>query len=153
MTEDIRKAVIQAISEKFQLPVYGQVVPQGGKKPCFTVELKGLEQKRLLGNRAARKVTFEIHYFCEETKTAAAEGIEMADGLYETLLIIGDGEQFAASGMQHEKTADGVKFTVEYEYHIIFTEDEVELMQRLEYNGKEAVGYEEESNIQQGTAE
>ena len=40
MTEDIRKAVIQAISERFQLPVYGQSVPRGGKKPCFTVELK-----------------------------------------------------------------------------------------------------------------
>ena len=65
-------------------------------------------------------------------------------------LIIGEDEKFAASGMKHEKTADGVKFTAEYEYHIIFTEDEAELMGRLEYNGKEAVGYEE---IQQGTAE
>ncbi|WP_458406717.1 phage tail terminator family protein [Anaerotignum sp.] len=144
MTEDIRKAVIRAISEKFQLPVYGQVVPQGGKKPCFTVELAGLEQKRLLGNRAARKATFEVNYFCGEGKITAAEGIEAVDGLYEVLLIIGEDEKFAASGMKHEKTADGVKFMAEYEYHIIFTEDKAELMQRLEYNGKEAVGYEEE---------
>jgi len=144
MTEDIRKAVIRAIAERFGLPVYGQSVPQGGKKPCFTVELTGLEQKRLLGNRATRKVTFEVNYFCGEVKTAAAEGLEAVDGLYEILLIIGKDEKFAASGMKHEKTADGVKFTVEYEYHIIFTEDEAELMQRLEYNGKETVGYEEE---------
>ena len=153
MTEDIRKAVIQAISEKFQLPVYGQRVPQGGKCPCFTVELKGMEQKRLLGKRMARKVTFEVNYFCGEEKTAAAEGIEAVDGLYEVLLIIGKDEKFAASGMKHEKTADGVKFTAEYEYHIIFDEEETSLMERLEYNGEEAVGYEEESNIQQGTAE
>ena len=46
-----------------------------------------------------------------------------------------------------------MKVSVEYEYHIIFTEDEAEWMQRLEYNGKEAVGYEKESDIQQGTAE
>ena len=151
MTEDIRKAVIQAIADNFLLPVYGQYVPQGGRKPCFTVELKGVEQKRLLGKRMMRKVTFEINYYCGEEKTAAAEGLEAADELYEILLIIGEDERFAASGMKHEKTADGVKFTVEYEYHIIFTEDEVELMQRLEYNGEEAVGYEEE--IQQGTAE
>ena len=144
MTEDIRKAVIQAISERFQLPAYGQYVPQGGRKPCFTVELTGLEQKRLMGCRAARKVTFEINYFCGEAKTAAAEGLETVDGLYEILLIIGKDEKFAASGMRHEKTADGVKFTVEYEYHIVFVEDEAELMQRLEYNGKEAVGYGEE---------
>ena len=144
MTEEIRKAVIQAIAEEFRLPVYGQVVPQGGKRPCFTVELKGLEQKRLMGSRMERKATFEINYSCGETKTVAAEGIEAVDGLYEVLLIIGEDEKFAASGMKHEKTADGVKFTVEYEYHIIFTEDEAELMQRLEYNGKEAVGYGEE---------
>ena len=49
-----------------------------------------------------------------------------------------------------EKTADGVKVTVEYEYHIIFTEEEAEKMERLKYNGKEAVGYEE---IQQREAE
>ena len=52
--------------------------------------------------------------------------------------------------MKHEKIADGVKFTVEYEYHIIFTEEEAEKMERLKYNGKEAVGYEE---IQQREAE
>ena len=150
MTEEIRKAVIQAVSEKTGLPVYGQSVPQGAKIPCFTVEMTGVEQKRLLGNRAARKVIFEIHYYCGEKKMAATEGTTAAEELYEVLLIIGKDEKFAASGMKHEKTADGVKFTVEYEYHIIFTEDEAELMGRLEYNGKEAVGYEE---IQQGTAE
>ena len=153
MTEDIRKGVIQAISERFQIPVYGQRVPQGGRKPCFTVELTGMEQKRLLGKRAARKATFEINYICGQEKTAAAEGLAAVEGLCETLLMIGADEKFAASGMEQEKTADGVKVTVEYEYHIIFTEDEAELMQRLEYNGKEAVGYEEKIDIQQGTAE
>lgn len=153
MTEDIRKAVIQAISGKFQLPVYGQRVPQGGKLPCFTVELKEMAQKRLLGNRAARKVIIEINYFGGKEKAAAMEEVMAADGLYEALLIIGTEEKFSASGMKQEKTADGVRFTVEYEYHVVFTEEEAEQMQRLVYNGKEAVGYEEESNIQQRTAE
>ncbi|MGN0133115.1 MAG: DUF6838 family protein [Anaerotignum sp.] len=153
MTEEIRRAVIKAISEKFGLPVYGQGVPQGGERPCFTVEITGLEQKRLLGRRAARKVTMEILYFCGEAKTAAAEGLTAADGLYEALCIVGTDEKFAASGMKHEKTADGVKVTAEYEYHIIFDEEETGLMERLEYNGKEAVGYETEGDIQQGTAE
>ena len=153
MTEDIRKAVIQAIAKKFELPVYGQRVPQDGKRPCFTVELTGMEQKRLLGKRAMRKAVFEINYYCGEKKTAAKEGMEVADGLYEALLIIGEDEKFAAGGMKQEKTADGVKFMVEYEYHIIFSEEEAELMLRLEYNGKEMVGYEEENDIQQGAAE
>ena len=151
MTEDIRKAIIRKIADNFQMPVYGQMVPQGGKRPCFTVELKKLEQKRLLGKRACRKVLFEINYFYEMEKTAAAECTQVADELYEILWIIGEDEKFAASGMHHEKTADGVKFEVEYEYHVIFTEDEAKLMQRLEYNGKEAVGYEEDE-IQQRTA-
>ena len=55
--------------------------------------------------------------------------------------------------MKHEKKADGVKFTVEYEYHILFDEAETEQMERLKYNGKEAVGYENKRDIQQGTAE
>ena len=143
--------VIQVISDNFLLPVYGQVVPQGGERPCFTVELRKLEQKRLMGKRACRKVFFEINYFYEAEKTAAAECTQVADELYEILWIIGEDEKFAASGMRHEKTADGVRFAVEYNYHIIFTEEEAELMQRLEYNGKEAVGY-EENEIQQKTA-
>ena len=150
MTEDIRRAVIQAISEKFHLSVYGQRVPQGGKRPCFTVELTEVTQKPLLGPRAMRKAVFAIQYFHGEEKTAAAENISAADGLYEVLFLIGKDEKFAASGMKQEKTADGVKFMVEYEYHVVYTEDEAELMQRLEYNGKEAVGYED---IQQRTAE
>ena len=153
MTEDIRRAVIRAIADNFLLPVYGQGVPQGGKKPCFTVELKELEQKWLMGCRAARKAVFEINYFCGAEKTAATEGLEVTDELYEILLIIGEDEKFAASGMKHEKTENGMKFSVEYEYHIIFTEEEAELMQRLAYNGEEVVGYEEENDVQQGAAE
>lgn len=141
MTEDIRKAVIRAISDRFALPIYGNLVPQGGRIPCITVELTKMEQKRLLGNRSVRKVTFEIRYYCgQEERTA--ESAAAVDGLYEALGIIGDEEKFAAGKMQQEKTADGVKVSVEYEYHVIFTEDEGALMERLEYNGEEAVGYE-----------
>lgn len=153
MTEEIRKAVIQAIAKAYGLPVYGQNVPQGGRKPSFTVELIGMEQKRLLGRRSVRKVTFEVNYYCGEEKTAAAEGIAVMDELYETLLIIGEDEKFAAGGMKHEKTADGARFTVEYEYHILFDEEENGQMERMKYNGEEAVGYEEETDIQQGTTE
>ena len=150
MTEDIRKAIIRSISKASGLPVYGQSVPQGAKLPCFTVELTRMQQKRLLGKRAERTAFFEVCYFCGEEKTAAEESTLAVDRLYEALLIIGENEKFAASGMKHEKMADGVKFTVEYEYHIIFTEEEAEKMERLKYNGKEAVGYEE---IQQRAVE
>lgn len=150
MTEEIRKAVIHAVSEKFHMPVYGQNVPQGGKRPCFTVELSEVTQKPLLGPRAARRAGFSIQYYCGDEKAAAVESATVADGLYEALFLIGKDEKFAASGMKQEKTADGVRFRMDYEYHVIYTEDEAERMQRLEYNGKETVGYED---IQQRTAE
>ena len=152
MTEEIRKAVILAIAERFQLPVYGQGVPQGGKKPCFTVTLEEQEQKRLLGRRAERKAIFEIRYFCKEAKTAAAEASRTVEGLYEALGIIGKTEKFAAGERKQEKMADGVKMTVEYTYHVLFTEEEVEPMLRLEYHGKGRID-DGKTDIPQGTTE
>lgn len=147
MTESIRRAVICSISESFGLPVYGQTVPQGGQRPCFTVEISGVEQQRLLGRRCRRKVMFWIRYYSGEGKTAAADSLAAADGLYEALLLIGNEEKFAASSMKHEKTEYGVAFTAAYEYHILFDEEEDALMMRLEHNGRRAVGYEERSGI------
>ena len=153
MTEEIRRAVIQALAKRFSLPVYGQRVPQGARKPCFTVELKQGEQRRLLGRRAARKATAEVIYYCGETKTAAAEAQTVLEELYEVLCLIGTKERFAASNMQEEGTAEGLRFTAEYEYQVVLAEEAAEKMERLKYNGREAVGYEEEWSLQQRTAQ
>lgn len=158
MTEILRRAVIKSIAGRFGLPVYGQEVPQGGKRPCFTVELSGVEQKRLLGRRGRVTAVFTVCYYAGEgTGRQAAQAAafsEIADGLYEALLLVGREEKFAASKMKHEKREDdgGLRFTAEYEYHIVY-EEETPLMERLEYNGKRTVGYEEEGGIQQGTAD
>lgn len=137
MTEEIRRAVMRAISERFGLPIYGQSVPQGGKRPCFTVEIKETEQKRLLGRRAARRTVCEICYYGRKT---AAEASNATEGLYEALAIIGNTEKFAAGDMRHERTADGVKFTAVYEYHVLLAEADGGTMERLELNGRELVG-------------
>lgn len=152
MTEEIRRAATRAIAGRFGLPVYGQAVPQGGKKPCFTVEMAEVTQKRLLGRRCSRRATFFIHYYGGDKKQAAAESLAIADGLYEGLQLIGDAEKFAATGMRHERTADGLKFSVSYEYHILYDED-VAMMERLEYNERRVVGYEEENDLQQEAAD
>ena len=55
LTEVLRRAVIQGVAGRFGLPVYGQAVPQGGKRPCFTIEMTGVEQKRLLNSSQDRK--------------------------------------------------------------------------------------------------
>ena len=92
-------------------------------------------------------------YYCGEEKAAAAECAEALDGLYEVLCIIGREERFAASSMQEERTETGIRFTAEYEYHVMLKEETTERMERLKYNGKEAVGYEEKGDIQQRAAE
>ncbi len=153
MTEEIRRAVIQAVAERFSLPVYGQRVPQGAKKPCFTVELLGTEQKPLLGGRVARRASLAVTYYCGEEKTAAAECATVLEGLYDALCIIGTTERFAASSMKEEGAGTGIRFTAVYEYHAARTEDAAEKMERLKYNGREASGYEEKDDIQQGAAE
>ena len=83
---------------------------------------------------------------------AAAEALEVTDGLYEGLLIIGEDEKFAAAGIRHEKLEDGVRVTAEYEYHILLEAEEA-MMERLEHNGRRVIGYEEEGDIQQETAD
>ena len=60
MTEDIRKAIIRKIADNFQMPVYGQMVPQGGKRPCFTVELKKLERAMELLAKGIEKYRKEM---------------------------------------------------------------------------------------------
>lgn len=158
MTEILRRAVVKSIAERFGLPVYGQEVPQGGERPCFTVEVTGMEQKRLLNRRYCIRAAFAICYCAgegaERQAAQAAEFMEVADGLYEALFFIGDEEKFAAARMAHKKREDdgGLEFTAEYEYHIQY-EQEYPLMERLEYNGKRTVGYEEEGGIQQGTTD
>lgn len=155
MTEDIRRALIEAMRARFGLPIYGQEVPQEAKRPCFSVEIGEMTQKRLLGGRCSRTVEFLICYYCGEKKQAAAETLHIADELYEGLLIIGTKEKFAAAGMRHEKTEDGLQMTVRYEYHILPEQAEDEaMMERLEYNERKMIGYEEKSdNIQQKTAD
>lgn len=158
MTEVLRRAVVESVAGRFGLPVYGQEVPQGGKRPCFTVEVAGVEQARLLNRRYRIRVAFAIRYYAGEgagRKAAqAAEFMAVADGLYEALFLVGGEEKFAAAKMGHKKREDdgGLEFTAEYEYHIVYG-DEEPLMERLEYNGKRTVGYEEEGGIQQGTAD
>ena len=74
----------------------------------------------------------------ESGEKSGLRGDEALDGLYETLCIIGREERFAASGMQEERTETGIRFTAEYEYHVMLTEETTERMERLKYNGKEA---------------
>lgn len=151
MTEEIRRAAVQAIRAGFGLPVYGARVPQGAKRPCFTAEVTESSQTPLLNRRAERQVRLRIRYYGGEAD-ATADAV-VTERLLAALRIIGTAERFAAGEMRQEKTADGVCVEVGYRFHVIYDGEEEAKMQRLTYNGRRACGYEEEADIQQGAVE
>lgn len=145
MSIALKRAVIKAVHDTFLLPVYGEKVPQGAKMPCFSVIVQGSRQKRLLGRRRAVLQTLAVKYHTADRREGKEESVSVADRLYEVLWMVGDTEKFLAETLHHEETEDGIQFLATYVWYIILQENE-EKMQRLEINGKKAVGY-ESSNI------
>ena len=140
MNVALKQAVIKAIHDAFSLPVYGERVQKGAKMPCFSVVVQESRQKRLLGRRRAVLQTLAVEYHTADRMTGKEESISMADRLYEVLWMVGDTEKFLAEVLRHEERENGIIFLATYTWHIILQEKE-EKMQRLEINGKKAVGY------------
>lgn len=140
MSVVLQHAVIKAIHDAFLLPVYGEKVPQGAKMPCFSVMVKESRQKRLLGRRRAVFQTLAVQYHTVDRAEGKEESLSVADRLYEVLWMVGDTEKFLAETLHHKEADDGIEFLATYVWHIILQENE-EKMQRLEINGKKAVGY------------
>lgn len=144
MTEVLKKAITSALKKEFSFPIYAEEVSQGSEQPCFCLSLTKMEEKRLLNFRRERKQYFSITFFDAESENKKESMAKVADKLYEVLCLVGRSEEmFAAGSMQHEILEDRVRFTVSYGYHVIL-EDDTRMMERLEYNGGKAVGYEEE---------
>lgn len=147
----VKEAAIKEIHDHFSLTVYGEEAPQKIKMPCFTVVQKECSQKRLLGQRREMRLTLEAVYHTEDRRTGREEAAAVADGLYDCLWIIGGSEKFCAQSMSHEVKEGKLVFQACYVWHMIWQEEEI-LMQRLKYNGRKVVGYEQDGEIQQGTA-
>lgn len=150
MTEEIRRGTIQALQRQTGLPIYGQEIPQGGKRPCVTVEVLRESQHPRLGRRAEREVTLLI---CYEGEGSAAEKTGMAEHFSEALRLIGEKERFFCREMTWERTDKGLRLTASYPYLVELEAEEIGKMERLQQNGKGVVGYGRGSKIQQGAAE
>ncbi len=137
----LKRAVIKTVHDTFFLPVYGEAVPQGANLPCFSVVVRKSGQKRLLGRRRSAFQTLEIRYCTQNRAEGKEESLAVAEKLYEVLWLVGDEEKFLAEKLHHEEKEDGILFTAVYVWHMVLEENE-EKMQRLELNGKKAVGYE-----------
>lgn len=147
----VKEAVIKEIHDRFSAAVYAEKAPQKIKMPCFTITQKECSQRRLLGRRREMRLTLEVTYHTENWQSGQEETMAVADELYNCLWIVGGGEKFCAQSMNHEMIEGKLVFQVCYVWHVILQEEET-LMQRLEYNGRKVVGYEQNGEVQQGTA-
>lgn len=133
----LKEAVMESIAEGFGMVVYGEGIPQKGKMPCFGVSIQKVIQKGLLAGRREQWVTLEIVY---ETRDRT-DSTEKAEGLYELLSVVGkENNRFLACRMEHYMTEKGFLWEVVYYIQLRQVIQE-EKMQRLEHNGRKAVGY------------
>ena len=140
--QTLKEMVIKAIEQNFtDVLIYGEEVPQKGSKNCFGVTIKQVEQKPLLKGRREQWITICVEYQNRLEKNPKAESIQKAELLYDVLSLVGeDKNQFLAGKMHHTMTEKGFCFEVIYYVQILPVLSEPK-MERLEYNHKKLVGY------------
>lgn len=141
--EALKNGIIQSLYKAFSLPIYFEDIPKTGKEACFTVEEVETTETPLLNRRWSRKTKYQISYFPKEGNGGWEDCRAKVDALYDTLFLVGDTEKFIGSEMHMEKAELGISFFVTYAYQMVYEEDG-ELMERLEHNGEQVIGYEEE---------
>lgn len=140
--QTLKETVIKAIAQQFcDADVYAEEVPQKGNKNCFGVTIKCVEQKPLLKGRREQWITIHVEYKNMSEKREKLYSTQTAESLYDILALVGENEnQFFAGKMQHSMTEKGFYFDAVYYVQIMPVVLE-QKMQRLEHNGKKAVGY------------
>ncbi len=141
--EALKNGVIQSLYKRFSLPIYFEEIPKTGGEACFTVEEVETTETPLLNRRWSRKTKYQISYFPKEDGGSQEDCRAKADALYDILFLVGDAEKFIGSDMQMKKTEEGISFFVTYAYQMMYEEDD-NLMERLEHNGEQVIGYEKD---------
>lgn len=107
MVNDIIKGVAKTLGTQFSgVKIYTEAIKQGFVEPCFFIlTLEGSETP-LLGNRAKRNYSFDVHYF---PKNSHSEMQEVAERLYIALrqFSLLNGDLIRSLNAKHE-VVDGV---------------------------------------------
>lgn len=99
--------------------IYGEIVEQGLKEPCFYISLLQSAQSRLLGDRYVRHYDFDVHYF-PSAKENNEEMLGISSDLYEALeyITLLNGDKLRGSELRHEILDGVLHFFVRYSVYL-----------------------------------
>ncbi|WP_129600466.1 phage tail terminator family protein [Anaerophilus nitritogenes] len=129
----IRYGVIKALSDHFDIEVFGEEIKGDLEPPCFFVKMFNTEHKQDLDRRYLRYNSFDIHYFGDTTNK---DMFNILEELYETMELIEiDGNLYRGTSMKHEIIDQVLHFFVDYNFHVYKPKENISKMQSLEQEG------------------
>lgn len=133
----IRDGVMAALHSCFPaVKIYGEEIRQGFQEPCFFVKLIRGEQAQELGSRYRRIISFDIHFFAEQSQGKNRSMHDVAEVLYDILELINvDQQSYRGTGMRHEIMDGVLHFFVDYNFAVQKETEEVPLMEELIQEG------------------
>lgn len=133
MVNEIVNGISIALHDVFpNARIYIDELEQGYTEPCFFIMLLHGSENRLLGARAKRLVSFDIHYFAHGGNI---EREVVANTLYRILrqITMVDGSKLNGMFMRHQIADEVLHFFVEYRPIIYYTQNErPEKMEEIE---------------------
>lgn len=142
MIQDIIDGITNAISEVKEIEIHLEEVKQGFDKPCFFILPITEKESNLIGDRAKRTLTFDVHYFTNEKDEPKADLLEVASFLYPSLrrITLPNGDLLNGFNLHYEIVDGVLHFFVTYKPIVIYPNHNVEEdMRKLEalINAKE----------------
>lgn len=131
MNKEVLLGIAQALDAAFGYPVYIDSINQKLAPPCFLIDRVQGELQKKLGNRYKSGNYYDIKYFTE-TEKPAMEYLGVEEKLYNTLEYIEiEGSPTKGTNMKSSVTDGVLHFFVNYNFHVIKTEDKVDKMHDL----------------------
>lgn len=132
MTNDVIYCISNALDKEFGYEIHMEEVKQDLVEPCFFVTLLDSETKHVVAKRYEKRNQICIQYF-PESEQIQRECNGVAERLTSCLEYIEDEHGGFLHGIDmHYQVTDGIlNFFINYNFHVIKTEAELEKMYDL----------------------
>lgn len=131
MVNDIIRGISKTLGTNFSgVKIYSEAIKQGFKEPCFFIlTLEGSETP-LLGNRAKRNYSFDVHYF---PVNSHSEMQDVAERLYIVLrqFSLLNGDMMRSVNVKHEVVDGVLHFMFEVKPIVYYRNETGDIMQTL----------------------